>query len=220
MSDENNQPLQLRQAPDIAQLATDIDVVVQQEQPTMANTLRMLAQSDDVAADTHARRRDLGAIYARVNPGSEDRLDAQTKACLRYAKTAGIIVPVAWRFVETASGFGVRPPGYQQMMRLARDGRARHVITLSCDRLGRDLSALMLDLQDLKRLGVRLHTHLGEVPLEMLPDITASEMDACYRVARARPPCRQVSSGCAGGILARAHMGAWLSHMMGRLTEP
>jgi len=165
-NDENNQP-RLRQVPDFGQSVTDIDQVVRQEQPTAAETLRTPAQLDDAPVDRHTGRWDLGAIYARAILETQNSLEAQTEACLRYVEATRISVPDKWRFAETAGGFHMRPE-YQKVMELARSGQVRHIIVFLPDRLGRG-TAFISDMRDLERLGVRMHTHLGEIPWEMVP---------------------------------------------------
>lgn len=162
-NDENNQP-RPRQVPDFGRSATDIDQVVRQEQPTAAETLRTPAQLDDAPADIHTGRWDLGAIYARAILETQNSLEAQTEACLRYVEAARISVPNKWRFAEKASGLVVSRAAYQKMMDLARNGQIKHIIVFLPDRLGRDAGAFISDMRALKRLGVCVHTHLDEIP--------------------------------------------------------
>jgi len=133
------------------------------------DALRQLGLLDDGPVGRDGDRWEVGAIYARVSSETQDSLEAQTEACLRRAEIARISVPAGWRFAEKASGLVVSRTEYQKVMDLARRGQIKHIIVFLPDRLGRDAGAFISDMRALERLGVRVHTHIGEIPWEMVP---------------------------------------------------
>lgn len=65
----------------------------------------------------------VGALYIRVSTHDQDELspDAQTRLCMDYAKSNGIIVPKDYVFVESVSGRKAKNrPEFQKMIALAK----------------------------------------------------------------------------------------------------
>lgn len=113
--------------------------------------------------------RELGLIYTRNSAPKQDSLEAQAEACRTYAENAGIEVPARWVFGEKRSGLDSGRPEYRKVMDLARAKRIKHVIVFMSDRFGRDSGTFIQDMRALEQLGVRVHTHLGEIEWEMVP---------------------------------------------------
>jgi len=203
MSNDEMDAATLAQLSDLYSPMTDIDQAMAHAHLTDTEILHMLVHLDDTPANASATPWELGAIYARVSSETQDSLEAQTEACLRRAEIARISVPTGWRFAEKASGLVVSRTEYQKMMDLARRGQIKHIIVFLPDRLGRDAGAFISDMRALERLGVRVHTHIGEIPWEMVPFLGI--MNEYY--------CRNLSGHVANGQESRARAGQVVSQL-------
>lgn len=146
------------------------------------------------------------AIYLRVSTAAQAgaghvSIDVQRDACEHYCASRGWSVTAVE--LDTESGLKVTRAGYQRIIEMARAGAIDCVVVMAASRFGRKASEVLVRSEELRALGVELHSTAEDLSNFLMLGIQAviNEEESRRLASRAGPARRR-----------RAAEGYWLAH--------
>src|SRR6185436_10056405 len=153
-------------------------------------------------------------VYARVSQDEQDTLTEQIEASReRVRRDGGTVVAVE---SDKLSGFDVRRPGYQALLRAARAHEIATVVVWKLDRLGRDHAEAIRAAQELDRLGIRLISVTEQIDDPFYRDLMFVFAGQASRQTAERVRLKMVSNAKAGLWNGRPPVG----YLMGPAIDP
>lgn len=146
------------------------------------------------------------AIYVRVSTDEQASaghvsLDVQERVCREYVTSRGGTIITSEQDAE--SGLKSTRAGYQRVITLARQGAIDSVVVMAASRFGRKASEVLARVEELRGLGVELHSTAEDLTSFLMLGIQAvlNEEETRRILERTMPAKRR-----------KAEQGYWLAH--------